>query len=80
MRAFTSKNLGRTERILRVVIAILAIGAWYFGYVAGALAVVAGVVAIAFLGTAATASCPLHHVAGINTMSAKEKAALKEKV
>jgi len=74
-----SKNLGRTERIIRVAIALAAIGAWYFGYVAGTMAVIAGIVAIAFLGTAATASYPLHYIAGINSMSSKEKKEMKNK-
>jgi hypothetical protein len=58
------RNLGRTDRIIRAVIGIIAIGAWYFGALAG---------------IAATASCPLNSVANLNTMTEEEKKKLDEK-
>jgi predicted phage tail protein len=73
------RNLGRTDRIIRAVIGIIAIGAWYFGALAGIAAIIAGVVAIMLLGTSATASCPLNSVANLNTMTEEEKKKLDEK-
>ncbi len=67
------RNLGRGERVIRVLIAIVAMASWFFGAVAGTVGILVGVVAIALLGTSAAASCPLHQVMGINTVSAKEK-------
>jgi len=55
------------------MIGIAALGAWYFGVVAGTTAIVIGVAAIMLIGTSAAASCPLNSVANINTMSQKEK-------
>jgi hypothetical protein len=67
------RNLGRTDRIIRLVIGILALGAWYFGVVAGTIAIIVGIVAIMLIGTSAAASCPLNSVVNINTMSQKER-------
>jgi hypothetical protein len=67
------RNLGRTDRIIRLIIGVLALGAWYFGAVAGTIAIVIGVVAIMLIGTSASASCPLNSVTNINTMSQKER-------
>lgn len=67
------RNLGKAERIVRVLIALAALASWYFGAVAGVLGVVAGVVAVMMLGTSAAASCPLHQAVGLNTMSKAEQ-------
>jgi hypothetical protein len=72
-RKLFQRNLGRYDRIIRFVIGISALGAWYFGAVAGTIAIVIGVAAIMLIGTSAAASCPLNSVANINTMSQKEK-------
>ncbi len=63
------RNLGRTERIIRVVIGVAALASWYFGAVAGTVGIVTGVVAIMLLGTSAAAHCPLHQAVGINSLS-----------
>ncbi len=73
------KNLGRTDRVIRVIIGLAAIGAWYFGAIAGVAAVISGIVAIMLIGTSATASCPLNAAANINTMTQKEKRELDAK-
>ncbi|MFN8844962.1 MAG: DUF2892 domain-containing protein [Chryseotalea sp.] len=67
------RNLGQNDRIIRFIIGVVALGAWYFGVVAGTIAVISGVVAIMLIGTSAAASCPLNSVANINTMSQKER-------
>jgi hypothetical protein len=67
------RNLGRKDRIIRFVIGVAALGAWYFGDVAGTIAIVIGIAAIMLIGTSAAASCPINSVAKINTMSQKEK-------
>jgi len=72
-RKLFQRNLGRNDRIIRFMIGIAALGAWYFGAVAGTIAIVIGVAAIMLIGTSAAASCPLNSVANINTMSQKEK-------
>jgi hypothetical protein len=72
-RKLFQRNLGRYDRIIRFVIGVAALGAWYFGVVAGTIAIVVGVAAIMLIGTSAAASCPLNSVANINTMSQKEK-------
>jgi len=49
------RNLGRTDRIIRLIIGVLALGAWYFGAVAGTIAVIVGIAAIMLIGTSAAA-------------------------
>jgi hypothetical protein len=73
------RNLGGKERIIRLVIALLALSAWYFGVVAGVAAIIVGVIAIMLIGTSAAASCPMHSMTGINTMSQKERDELDTK-
>jgi hypothetical protein len=72
-RKLFQRNLGRYDRIIRFVIGVAALGAWYFGAVAGTIAIVIGIAAFMLIGTAAAASCPLNSMANINTISQKEK-------
>jgi hypothetical protein len=73
------RNLGKKDRIIRFSIGVLVLGAWYFGAVAGTIAIVLGVAAIMLIGTSAAATCPLNTMANINTMSQKEKKELEAK-
>jgi len=72
-RKLFQRNLGRYDRIIRFVIGVAALGAWYFGAVAGTIAIVIGIAAFMLIGTSAAASCPLNSMANINTISQKEK-------
>lgn len=66
------KNVGGIDRSGRIVIGILALvagsailaGVWELGVVAGAVAVLLGVI---LLVTGTTQKCPLNEAAGINT-------------
>ncbi len=60
-------NMGTTDRIIRIAVAIL-IGALYFtGKIGGTLAIVLGIVAIIFLLTSFVGTCPLYMPFGIST-------------
>ena len=74
-----SRNLGKKDRIIRFVIGVLVLGSWYFGAVAGTIAILLGVAAIMLIGTAAAATCPLNTIANINTLSQEEKKELDAK-
>ncbi len=60
-------NMGTVDRTVRVTIA-LVIGALYLtGRISGTVAIVLGVVAVAFLVTSAVARCPAYLPFGLST-------------
>jgi len=65
------KNMGSTDRLLRVVIALGIIGLSLAGILSGALAIVLLVLSAVFLVTAIIGFCPLYAPLGINTCRVK---------
>ncbi len=61
-------NMGSADRIVRVVVALGLILSIVLGWLSGALAVIAGVLAVVFLATAAIRVCPLYLPFGIRTI------------
>jgi len=62
-----TKNMGALDRILRVTAAIL-VGIFYItGQLSGLMALILGVIAVAFLATSAMGSCPLYLPFGLST-------------
>lgn len=74
-----NRNIGKTDRIIRLVLAVIAIASWYFGLVTGLIGTILGIFALMILGTAATARCGVTYWLDINTMSSKEKKILDRK-
>jgi hypothetical protein len=65
------QNMGIEDRIIRLVAAI-AVGVLYgLGYISGTLAIVLGVVAIAFFVTSLIGWCPLYLPLGLSTLRKK---------
>jgi hypothetical protein len=63
-----NKNMGNTDRILRVLFAVV-VAALYFGnLISGTLAVILGLVAVIFLLTSALGFCPLYFPFKFTTM------------
>ena len=61
------KNMGNLDRILRLTI-VLAIGAAFaLGKISGVLALVLGVVGLAFLLTSLVGTCPIYLPFGLST-------------
>ncbi len=66
-------NMGNTDRIIRVVVAIV-LGVLYFtGQVTGTMGIVALVLAAVFVLTSLVGTCPLYLPFGIRTNSKKDK-------
>jgi uncharacterized membrane protein len=66
------KNMGSIDRVIRVVLAV-AFGVLVLtGTVNGVLAIILGVLAVVFLGTAAIGFCPLYAPFGISTCPRKQ--------
>lgn len=67
------KNMGSTDRIIRVIIAIV-FGALYFtGTVGGTLGTVLLILGIVFLATSTISFCPLYAPFGLSTCPKEEK-------
>jgi hypothetical protein len=62
-----NKNVGQTDRYVRMALAALLIALVLFGVVSGLLAVIASVVALVLIGTATVKVCPLYMVLGVKT-------------
>jgi len=68
---FMKQNMGLEDRVIRLVAAI-AVGVLYgLGYISGVLAIVLGVVAIAFFVTSLIGWCPLYLPLGLSTLRRK---------
>ena len=67
------KNMGSTDRIIRVLIALI-VGALYLnGTISGTIGIVLLVVAGVFLLTSLISFCPLYSLFGIRSCPIKEK-------
>ncbi|MCB0515760.1 MAG: DUF2892 domain-containing protein [Chitinophagales bacterium] len=61
------KNMGSTDKIIRLLAAVLVAVLYYTGVISGTTAIVLGVIAIIFVITSMLNFCPLYTVLGINT-------------
>ena len=61
------KNMGGTDRIIRIVIAVVVAILYYTGTISGILGTVLLVLAGVFLLTSFINFCPLYTILGINT-------------
>lgn len=65
------KNLGTTDKIIRVIIA-LAIGVLYFlNVISGVLAIILGILALIFVITSFLRFCGIYTLFGVNTCPVK---------
>jgi hypothetical protein len=61
------KNMGTLDRVIRLVAVAAVIAAWGLGLITGMLALVLGGVAVVFLLTSLTATCPAYMPFGLST-------------
>ncbi len=66
------KNIGTTDKIIRVVLAIVFAVLYYTDTVTGTWGLVLAILAIVFLLTSLLSFCPLYPLLGINTKKKKE--------
>lgn len=67
------RNEGTFDRVLRVVVGLVLLAAWAFGWWGGAAAVVLGVVGAVLVVTGAVGFCPLYRLLGIATCPVPQK-------
>jgi hypothetical protein len=65
------KNVGQTDKIVRIVLAVVLFALDYFEVVTGAFSWVLSIVAIVLLVTALVNFCPLYKVLGKSTCEVK---------
>ena len=65
------KNVGQTDKIVRIVLAVILAALDFFEVVTGAFSWFLSVVAIVLLVTAFTNFCPLYKILGKNTCEVK---------
>ena len=70
--SLSKHNVGKTDRIIRVVLGVLLVGNVFF-----ALQHPLGWVGVVLIVTGIAGICPLYSLLGINTRSAAEKVGLK---
>jgi hypothetical protein len=68
-----TKNMGVADRIIRTIVALFVVILLITGKISGALAVILGIVAAAFLLTSAIGWCPLYLPLKISTKKAEKK-------
>ena len=61
------KNMGGTDRMIRIIVAVVIGLLFWQGIIAGTLAYVLFVVAGVFLLTSFVSFCPLYAIVGLNT-------------
>tara|TARA_B100000508_G_scaffold89945_1_gene70085 strand:+ start:63 stop:272 length:210 start_codon:yes stop_codon:yes gene_type:complete len=65
------KNMGKMDRIIRILIAV-AVGVLYWqGMISGTLAIVLGAISVVFVLTSFVSFCPLYAIVGLNTCTTK---------
>jgi len=62
-----TKNMGKVDRILRVLLAIVVGVLYVTNVISGTLAIILGIFAVVFLATSAVSYCPLYGPLGIST-------------
>ena len=65
------KNMGTVDRIIRLIIAAIIAGLYFTGQINGTVAIVLGIVAVAFLVTSLFGWCPSYLPFGISTRKEK---------
>ncbi len=61
------KNVGSIDRIARLVVAVVLVGAYFGGFVSGTLGIIALIIAAVMAFTAVTSFCAVYTIIGVNT-------------
>lgn len=65
------KNIGQTDKIIRIVLALVLAGLDFFEVVKGGFSWVLSLIAVILLVTALVGHCPLYKILGKNTCEIK---------
>ncbi len=62
-----TKNMSKTDGVIRIIVALAIVALWYFQIITGTLLIVLGIVAAIFILTGFINYCPLYSVFRIRT-------------
>ena len=62
-----TKNMGTIDRVIRILVALVVAVLYFTGRISGTLAIVLGIVAIAFILTSFVGWCPTYVPFGLST-------------
>jgi hypothetical protein len=62
------KNMGKADRIGRILVALIIVFLYAFGSLSGSLAIIAGIIAFVFAATATVGNCPLYSIFSFSTL------------
>ncbi|MDC6389315.1 DUF2892 domain-containing protein [Maribacter sp. PR1] len=66
------KNMGSTDKTVRIIIALAVLALYYFNFIEGTLAYVLLALSAIFLLTSFISFCPLYTLFGMNTCKTKQ--------
>jgi hypothetical protein len=66
------KNMGNTDRIIRIIAAIIFSVLYFTGTVTGTVGLVLVILGAVFLATSFISFCPLYTLVGVNTCEKKD--------
>lgn len=66
-------NVGNTDKVIRIVLALVFIGLKLTGIIEGILGLVLLILGIVFIGTSLIGFCPLYTLFGFNTCPVKKE-------
>ena len=66
------KNMGSTDKIIRIVLALAIAGAYFAELISGTVAIIGGVLALVFVATSFISFCPLYLPFGLSTLWSKD--------
>lgn len=66
------KNMGKTDKLIRVTLGLIFISLYFAGTVTGTLGIVLVILGAVFILTSAMSFCPLYTLVGINTCAVKK--------
>ena len=61
------KNIGNTDKLIRLLLALLVAVLYFTGVISGTLAIILGIIAVALVVTSMVRFCGLYTLLGINT-------------
>lgn len=64
-------NVGTTDRIVRLAVALLIAVLYFTGVISGTVALILGILAVVFVLTSFVAFCPLYLPFGLSTIAKK---------
>jgi hypothetical protein len=73
MTIVMKRNMGNTDKIIRVVIAAIVAGLFYSNIITGTLGIVLLVLSVVFVITSLISFCPIYSVFGLSTCPLNDK-------